>query len=108
MSEFPKEIERFFCAMRKEYLQHQGKKGDSWMAKEALVGTMYPTHSDYNEGSGIRITEPMNRYLQTLLKQAFEDYSKNKKIHQLVDISLICSMIWCRKAFLSEEKRLEP
>jgi len=88
------EFAEFYEAMNIEYERHRPRKGDSWKSDVATIGRMWPTHADYSEGAqGIPITKSMDEYLHELLEKAFRE---TKEPHQLVDISLVCAMIWTR------------
>jgi len=95
-SEFA-EFYEFYEAMNIEYGRHRPRKGDSWKSDVAIVGRVWPTHADYGEGSpGIPVTKSMDKYLHELLETAFKEYLETREPHQLVDISLVCAMIWMR------------
>jgi len=93
------EFAEFYDAMNSEYERHRPRKGDSWKDDVAIAGRMWPTHADYSEGSpGIPVTKSMEKYLHELLETAFKEYLETREPHQLVDISLVCAMIWMRSA----------
>ena len=68
---YPSEFGDFFKSMVKEMKRHRKTKGDSWKQDTIIVGNMYPTHSNYNEGHGIQKTLPMVEYLYNLLEILF-------------------------------------